>query len=92
MTKDELIHDIHINVNGVTKRDIGNVLDAAGEAIRRAIGRNDEAVLPGLCKFVVHHQAARTARNPASGEAIAVPAKRVAKIKALKPLRDAAES
>lgn len=45
--------------------------------------------LPGLCKISVGKRAARTGRNPSTGAAIKIPAAKVVKIKALKPLKDA---
>ena len=44
---------------------------------------------PGFGTFVVKSRAARTGRNPRTGEAIAIPASRVPSFKAGKALKDA---
>ena len=46
-------------------------------------------VLPGIGKTVLAKRKARTGRNPATGEAIKIPAKTVVKIKPAKAFKDA---
>ncbi len=45
--------------------------------------------IPGLGKLVLQKRAARTGRNPATGEAIKIPAKRVVKFRVAKAAKDA---
>ncbi len=45
--------------------------------------------LPGLGKLVLVNRKARTGRNPATGETIQIPAKRVVKFRVAKAAKDA---
>jgi len=45
--------------------------------------------LPGMVKLVVQKRKARMGRNPATGEAIKIPAKTVVKARIQKALKDA---
>jgi len=45
--------------------------------------------IPGLGKLVLVNRAARMGRNPATGEAISIPAKRVVKFRIAKQAKDA---
>jgi DNA-binding protein HU-beta len=51
--------------------------------------RSGEFVLPGMVKLVVQKRKARMGRNPATGEAIKIPAKTVVKARIAKQLKDA---
>ena len=48
-----------------------------------------EFVVPGMVKLVVQKRKARMGRNPATGEAIKIPAKTVVKARIAKQLKDA---
>lgn len=48
-----------------------------------------EFTLPGIAKLVLQKREARTGRNPATGEAIQIPAKQVVKARIAKQLKDA---
>jgi|TARA_B100000686_G_scaffold148186_1_gene155562 DNA-binding protein HU-beta len=51
--------------------------------------RSGEFVLPGMVKLVRQDRKARMGRNPATGEAIKIPAKTVVKARIAKQLKDA---
>ena len=51
--------------------------------------RCGEFVLPDMVKLVVQKRKARMGRNPATGEAIKIPAKTVVKARVVKKLKDA---
>ena len=70
--------------------------DAGARVLRRAdvlaekeLKRSGEFVLPGMVKLVVQKRKARMGRNPATGEAIKIPAKTVVKARIAKQLKDA---
>ena len=48
-----------------------------------------EFTLPGIAKLVLQNREARMGRNPATGEAIEIPAKQVVKARIAKQLKDA---
>jgi DNA-binding protein HU-beta len=54
----------------------------------KELKRSGEFVLPNMVKLVVQKRKARMGRNPATGEAIKIPAKTVVKAKIAKPLKD----
>jgi DNA-binding protein HU-beta len=55
----------------------------------KELKRSGEFVLPGMVKLVVQKRKARMGRNPATGEAIKIPAKTVVKARIAKQLKDA---
>lgn len=67
-------------------RDFFDELAVLGE---KELKRAGEFVLPGMVKLVVQKRKARMGRNPATGEAIKIPAKTVVKAKIVKQLKDA---
>jgi len=58
------------------------------ELAEKELKRSGEFQLPGMVKLVVQKRKARMGRNPATGEAIKIPAKTVVKAKIAKPLKD----
>lgn len=72
MTYKELLEKIEAQ-SGVPKSSVDAVLDA----VRTTLHEGATVALPGVGKFEVKTRPARKARNPRTGEAIAVPAKRV---------------
>ena len=85
MNKGDLIEAI-ANGSDLTKADAGRALDATLEAISKTLKKGDKVTLPGFGTFSVTKRAARMGRNPATGEAIKIKAKKVAKFKASKEL------
>ena len=55
----------------------------------KELKRSGEFVLPGMVKLVVQKRKARMGRNPATGEAIKIPAKTVLKFRIAKAAKDA---
>jgi DNA-binding protein HU-beta len=56
--------------------------------IREALAQGQGVALPGLGSFTVTLHAARTGRNPRTGEPIAIPARKRVRFKAAKGLGD----
>ena len=88
MNKAELIDQIAAG-SGLSKTDSKKALDACLSAITGALKEGDKVALVGFGTFSVSARAARTGRNPQTGQAIEIPAKKVAKFKAGKELADA---
>ena len=91
MNKSELIDAIADGAD-VSKTDAGRMLDATVGAISSALGRGDAVSLVGFGTFSVKHRAARMGRNPATGETIKIPAKRVVKFAVAKAAKDSIAS
>ncbi|NQW42870.1 MAG: HU family DNA-binding protein [Bacteroidetes bacterium] len=81
MNKSELIDAIAAGAK-LTKVDAGAALDATVEAISKTLKKGDKITLVGFGTFSVTKRAARTGRNPQTGKAIKIAAKKVAKFKA----------
>lgn len=88
MTKHELIQAI-ADDTGKSKADVSTILASLTRAVSGGLKSGADITLPGVGKLSAKTRAARTARNPATGATIDVPAKTVVKFKATKDLADA---
>jgi len=87
MNKAELIDSISNSMDlprGQAERLVNGVFDE----IVAAMKRGDKVNLSGFGNFVVSERAARTGRNPKTGEPIDIPASRAPKFRASKALKD----
>lgn len=74
MTKADLVEQVADALGGrVTKRDCGLVVDAFLDAVKETVARGDGIEIRGFGTFKVRHRKARAARNPRTGEPVAVP-------------------
>jgi DNA-binding protein HU-beta len=85
MNKAELIAVLADDA-GITKTQANSTLDAFIDAVTKALKKGDKVTLVGFGTFSVSKRAARTGRNPQTGETIKIKAKKVAKFKAGKEL------
>ena len=76
--------------SGTSKAKVEEILKTAAGLLQQSMKSKDEVTLPGIGKFSVVARAARTGRNPSTGEALAIPAKNVPHFSAAKALKDAA--
>lgn len=74
---------------GTTKADGERAVECVIDAITHTLKAGEEVSIAGLGIFEAKMRAARTARNPRTGEPIQVPAMRVPKFRAAKALKDA---
>lgn len=88
MNKTELIAAIAKDT-GVTKKDIEAVIKSLTTAIHTELREGGKVQLPELGSFKVTERAARTVRNPRTGESMESPACKVAKFTAAKAFKDA---
>ena len=65
------------------------LLDSVAEEAIREVKKNGVFVVPGLGRLVRVDRKARMGRNPATGEAIKIPAKKVVKFRVAKAAKDA---
>jgi DNA-binding protein HU-beta len=63
--------------------------DELAALAEKELKRSSEFTLPNMVKLVVQKRKARMGRNPATGDAIKIPAKTVVKARIAKPLKDA---
>ena len=88
MTKAELVAKVAKDAK-ITKAAAGKSLDAVIEGITKALKKGDRVTLVGFGTFSVSKRKARTGRNPQTGKAIKIAARKVAKFKAGSELKKA---
>jgi len=88
MNKSELIEAMASKAD-ITKSAAGDALDAMLDAITATLKEGDSLALVGFGTFSVSERAARTGRNPRTGDTIQIKASKNAKFKAGKALKDA---
>lgn len=86
MNKADLINAVA--QTGLTKADSKKAVDAVISACMDALKNGDRVSLVGFGTLMVAERSARTGINPATKEAIAIPAKKVVKFKAGAELND----
>ena len=74
MTKTELIAQLAAD-SGIAKADVEKVLDALAQEAITELAQGIPLTIPGVVKLTPKARAARTGRNPRTGEAVAIPAK-----------------
>lgn len=86
MTKAKAIETLATKT-GLTKKDVSNLLaNLAGLAYKEA---KNSFTIPGIGKLVLVNRKARVGRNPQTGAAIKIPAKKVVKFRVAKACKDA---
>jgi DNA-binding protein HU-beta len=88
MNKAELI-DAIADSSDLSKASAARALDSAIDSITKALKKGDTVTLVGFGTFSVRKRAARTGRNPRTGETIKIKASKVPGFKAGKALKDA---
>ena len=88
MTKTQLVRSIAegCEVNNKVARQF---LDTLSSLAIGEVKKNGVFVLPGIGRLVRQDRKARTGRNPATGETIKIPAKKVVKFRVAKAAKDA---
>lgn len=88
MNKHELVAAIAQNAE-LSKKDAEKALAATIDAISKALVEGDKVQIVGFGTFEVRERAARTGKNPRTGEMIDIAASKVPAFKAGKALKDA---
>jgi len=88
MNKSELINQIAESAD-ITKKAAGEALESFMKAITDTLEKGDKLQLVGFGTFSVTKRAARDGRNPQTGKAIKIPAKKVVKFKVGSKLSEA---
>jgi DNA-binding protein HU-beta len=88
MNKSDLV-DAIADKAGLSKADAARALDATIKAVTGALKKGKTVSLVGFGTFSVRKRAARTGRNPRTGESIKIKASKNPAFKAGKALKDA---
>ena len=76
MNKDSLIAAMAEKASELTKKQCEMALNAFVESVSEALAKEDKVTLIGFGTFSVVERAARTGRNPSTGEPMEIPAKK----------------
>ncbi len=90
MNKAQLVEEVSGKA-GLTKKETQNVIDAVTETIGDTLSAGEKVTLVGFGTFQVMERKARRGRNPRTGKTIQIPAKKVAKFRPGKGLREAVQ-
>jgi len=88
MTKSELIQRLAERNPHLYLRDVEKIVETIFDEITDALANGDRVELRGFGAFSVKHRDARIGRNPRTGEAVQVEAKRLPFFKTGKGLRE----
>ncbi len=88
MTKSKMIAALS-EATEMNKKEVASFMDSLSELVYKEVKKNGECILPGFGKLVKVKRKARDGRNPATGEAIRIPAKTVVKFRLAKAVKDA---
>ena len=87
MTQSQMIKEL-ASATEVSNKVAKAFVTAYAEMAVRETKKNGVAILPGLGRLVRVDRKARMGRNPATGEAIKIPAKKVVKFRIAKAVKD----
>ncbi len=87
MNKAELVAKMSDDA-GISKTQANAAVDSFIDAVTKTLKKDGKVTLVGFGTFTVGKRKARAGRNPKTGEAIKIKAKKVAKFKAGKELAD----
>jgi DNA-binding protein HU-beta len=88
LNKTELVSSVAEKAE-ITKKEAEKVVGAIFSSIEEALAKGDKVQLVGFGTFEVRERAARTGRNPKTGEEITIAAAKVPAFKPGKALKDA---
>ena len=88
MNKSDLIDKIANLNQSIYQKDAVKIVNVFFDTISKALSKNERVELRGFGVFDVKKREARIARNPKSGEAVAVPSKNVPFFRMGKGMKD----
>jgi DNA-binding protein HU-beta len=88
MTQTQLVKEI-AGACEVSNKAAKQFLEVYADVAVRETKKNGVFVMPGIGRLVRVERKARMGRNPATGEAIKIPAKKVVKFRVAKVVKDA---
>lgn len=88
MNKFEFVEEL-AKETGLTKKDAENAVNAYHKIVEKALKKKDKVAFVGFGTYETSKRAARTGRNPQTGETIKIKASVAPKFKPGKSLKDA---
>lgn len=87
MNKKHIVQMIHDKV-GFSKRETAQIVDSALELIKSTLAAERPVLISSFGKFDVSERKAHKGRNPQTGEAIIIPARKVVTFRASRVLKE----
>ena len=87
MNKEELVKEI-LKKSKVSQKDAAAILAATLDTIEKAVKKGNKVTLVGFGTFEARKRAARTGRNPQTGAALKIAAKKVPAFSAGKKFKE----
>lgn len=91
MNRQELVTDV-ASRSGLSADDVSRVITALQGSVTDAVSNGDKVTVPGFLTLERTHRAARTGRNPQTGEPIEIAAGYAVKVSAGATLRNAVKA
>ena len=88
ITQSQIVKELAAAV-GVNNKQAKQFVTSLADLAVRETKKNGVFIVPGIGRLVRVDRKARTGRNPATGEAIKIPAKKVVKFRVAKAVKDA---
>lgn len=86
LTKADLVDSIHEKI-GFSKKEAADMVELIFDTMKGSLTDGDKIKISGFGNFVVREKRARTGRNPQTGQAIEISARRVLTFKPSQVLR-----
>ncbi len=87
MTKADIIEALHQKI-GYSKKEAADLVEMIFDTIKDTLARGEKIKISGFGNFVVRDKKERIGRNPQTGEAIKISARRVLTFKPSQVLRE----
>lgn len=87
LTKSQIIEEIS-NKNGFTKKNSIQIMETLLDIIKSTLESGDDVLISGFGKFCIKKKKERKGRNPATGDDMMLPARKVVTFKCSSKLRD----
>jgi integration host factor subunit alpha len=87
MNKKNIVEAIHERV-GFSRRETAAIVDSTLESIKKALTEGEPVMISAFGKFSVREKRAHKGRNPKTGEAMTLPARKVITFKVSRVLKE----
>ncbi len=77
MTKAEIVEKVYEQVQGLSKREVAEAVDAIFDHMKNVIAQGQNIKISGFGNFVLRDKKQRMGRNPQTGTPIPISARRV---------------
>ena len=86
--KNDIVDHVVNNVEGLTKKQASEAVDAVFEAVTSSLVDGDKVAVTGFGTFNISHREERQGRNPQTGASITIKASNNVRFKAGKQLKE----